>query len=66
VAVALERPEVGSAEAGSQDHGELLELPDPEQRWIDERDRERIRWGVEWLRAWMPMENGGARFPHPL
>jgi hypothetical protein len=33
-------------EAGSQDHGELLELPDPEQRWRDERDRERIRWGV--------------------
>jgi hypothetical protein len=26
--------------------------------WVgerDERDRERIRWGVEWLRAWMPM-----------
>jgi hypothetical protein len=49
-----------------QDHGELLELPDPEQRWRDERDRERIRWGVEWLGAWMLMENGGARFPHTL
>jgi hypothetical protein len=37
--------------------------------WVgerDERDRERIRWGVEWLGAWMPMENGGARFLHTL
>jgi hypothetical protein len=37
-----------------------------EQRWRDERDRERIRWGVEWLGAWMPMESGGARFLHTL
>jgi hypothetical protein len=35
--------------------------------WVgerDDRDSERIRWGVEWLGAWISMENGGAKFPH--